>query len=72
MKKIKITESQLKSLMERRHSFINQETNEEESVEIETNEEESEPCEECQSEEEKDQTVNESIEKLKTSFKRFF
>ena len=70
MKKIKITESQLKSLMERRHSFVSQETDE--SVEIEQNEEETEECEDCQSEKEDDQTVNESIEKLKVSFKRFF
>jgi hypothetical protein len=72
MKKIKITESQLKMIMERRHSFVTQETDE--SVEMEQNEEE--VCEECDSEDgienEADDLVNESVEKIKASFKRFF
>ena len=71
MKKIKITESQLKMIMERRHSFVAQETDE--SVEMEQNEEE--VCEECDSEDgienETDDLVNESVEKIKASFKRF-
>jgi hypothetical protein len=72
MKKIKITESQLKMIMERRHSFVAQETDE--SVEMEQNE--GEECEECDSkdgnEEEADELMNESVEKIKASFKRFF
>lgn len=76
MKKIKITESQLKMIMERRHSFVAQETDE--SVEMEQNEEEEE-CVECWSEDGKEEDtepveepINESVEKIKASFKRFF
>lgn len=72
MKKIKITESQLKMIMERRHSFVAQETDE--SVEMEYNEEEE--CDECWSEdgneEDAEEPINESVEKIKASFKRFF
>jgi hypothetical protein len=74
MKKIKITESQLKMIMERRHSFVAQETDE--SVEMEQNEEEE--CDECwskneeESEEPTEEPINESVEKIKASFKRFF
>lgn len=70
MKKIKITESQLKMIMERRHSFVAQETDE--SVEIEQNEEEE--CDECWSknEDESEEPINESVEKIKSNFKRFF
>jgi hypothetical protein len=74
MKKIKITESQLKMIMERRHSFVAQETDE--SVEMEQNEEEE--CDECwskneeESEQPTEEPINESVEKIKASFKRFF
>jgi hypothetical protein len=72
MKKIKITESQLKMIMERRHSFVAQETDE--SVEMEQNEEEE--CDECwdkeENEEPTEEPINESVEKIKASFKRFF
>jgi hypothetical protein len=72
MKKIKITESQLKMIMERRHSFVAQETDE--SVEIEQNEEEE--CDECWSKdgkkEDTEEPINESVEKIKSNFKRFF
>ena len=69
MKKIKITESQLKMIMERRHSFVAQETDE--SVEMDQNEDE--VCEECDSEDDNTEgPINESVEKIKASFKRFF
>lgn len=70
MKKIKITESQLKMIMERRHSFVAQETDE--SVEMDQNEEEE--CDECWSknEDKSEEPINESVEKIKSNFKRFF
>ena len=69
MKKIKITESQLKMIMERHHSFVAQETDE--SVEMDQNEDE--VCEECDSEDDNTEgPINESVEKIKASFKRFF
>lgn len=67
MKKIKITETQLKMIMERRHSFVSQETDE--SVEIEQNEDDTE---DNNPEEDSETPINESAEKIKASFKRFF
>jgi hypothetical protein len=79
MSKIKITEEQLKRLTERRHSYISNEEEVEESeltmnpdAEIseeddkveEVSEEEVEPTEE-------EKTMNESILKIKTQFNRF-
>lgn len=73
-KRIKITESQLKMLMERRHTYSRIETKEEE-----------EECKECgQSMEEydietgpetmdenNDEVINEQLEKIRSEFKRF-
>lgn len=65
MKKIKITESQLKTLMERKHSY-----------QEETNEETFDDMDQINAPEETDEVeetevMNESIEKIKTNFKRF-
>lgn len=68
-KKIKITESQLKMIVERKHSYA--ETKEEEvKMEEETNEEECKECEE-KMEEASESVVNEAVEKIKANFKRF-
>lgn len=60
-KKIKITESQLKTLLEKRHSYK------------EEPKEEEEECKECgeKMEEITQPVVNEHVEKLKSDFKRF-
>ena len=69
-KKIKITESQLKMIMERKHSYM--ETKEEE-VKSEEPKEEEEECNECgeKMEESSQVVVNEQIEKIRAEFKRF-
>lgn len=69
-KKIKITESQLKMIMERKHSYM--ETKEEE-VKIEEPKEEEEECKECgeKMEEEENNVLNEQIEKIKSDFRRY-
>ena len=64
-KKIKITENQLKMIMERRHSYSAQ-TNEEDFGEIEQLKDEDK--EEIDVE---DAVVKESINKIKSTFKRF-
>jgi hypothetical protein len=67
-KKIKISESQLKMIMERKHSYI-QQTNEEEFETFDQLKDENQ--EKIEVEEEKEEVVNESIEKIKSEFKRF-
>lgn len=71
-KKIKITESQLKTLLEKRHSYM-EEPKEEKVEEVKEPKEEEEECDECgEKMEEVSQTVvNEHVEKLKSDFKRF-
>lgn len=64
-KKIKITENQLKMIMERKHSYAEQ-TNEENFGEIEQLKDEDK--EEIDVE---DSVVKESIDKIKSTFKRF-
>jgi hypothetical protein len=66
-KKIKITESQLKMIMERKHSYA-EDTNEEKFDEI--NQLKDEDKEKVDVEEESP-VVNESIEKIKSNFRRF-
>lgn len=66
-KKIKITESQLKTLLERKHSYKEQ-ANEEKFDEMDQIEDKDK--EEIEVEEETP-VVNESIEKIKSNFKRF-
>lgn len=64
-KKIKISESQLKMIVERKHSY-KEETNEEifdEMEQIEDKDKEDIDVEET--------PINESIEKIKSNFKRF-
>ncbi len=66
-KKIKITESQLKMIMERKHSYAEQ-----------TNEEEFEALDQLKDDDkekidvEEEPMVNESVEKIRANFKRFF
>ena len=64
-KKIKITENQLKMIMERKHSYVEQ-ANEEVFDEMEQlkDEDKEEP-------EVGETPINESIEKVKKNFKRF-
>ena len=63
-KKIKITESQLKTIMERKHSY--QETNEEEVVDVDQLDDKD------QEEHKVEETpINENIERIKSEFKRF-
>lgn len=65
MKKIKITESQLKTLMERKHSY-QEETNEETFDDMDQIN-----APEKTDEIEETEVMNESIEKIKTNFRRF-
>lgn len=71
-KKIKITESQLKTLLEKRHSY-KEEPKEEKMDELQEPKEEEEECKECgeKMEEITQPVVNEHVEKLKSDFKRF-
>jgi len=66
-KKIKITETQLKMIMERKHSYA-EDTNEEKFDEM--NQLKDEDKEKVDVEEESP-VVNESIEKIKSNFRRF-
>jgi hypothetical protein len=66
-KKIKITESQLKMIMERKHSYA-EETNEEKFDEIDQLKDEDREKVDV---EEESPVVNESIEKIKSNFRRF-
>ena len=64
-KKIRITESQLKNLMERKHSYQEQ-ANEEEVTDIEQLKDEDQEVPKTE-----ETPINEAVEKLKTDFKRF-
>lgn len=66
-KKIKITENQLKMLMERKHSYPEQ-ANEEKFDEMDQIKDEDKEKIDV---EEESPVVNESIEKIKSNFKRF-
>lgn len=66
-KKIKITESQLKTLLERKHSYKEQ-ANEEKFDEMDQIEDKDKEKIEV---EEETPVVNESIEKIKSNFRRF-
>ena len=66
-KKIKITEEQLKMIMERKHSYPEQ-TNEEKFDEIDQLKDEDKEKVDV---EEESPVVNESIEKIKSNFRRF-
>lgn len=66
-KKIKITENQLKMIMERKHSYPEQ-ANEEKFDEIDQLKDEDKEKVDV---EEKSPVVNESIEKIKSNFRRF-
>lgn len=66
-KKIKITESQLKTLLERKHSYKEQ-ANEEKFDEMDQIEDKDKEKVEV---EEETPVVNESIEKIKSNFRRF-
>ncbi len=71
-KKIKISESQLKTIMERKHSY--QETNEEEVTDmdqLEDKDQEEVDVKEPEEVKEEDSMMNESIQKIKDNFKRF-
>lgn len=75
--KLKITEGQLKKLMERKHSYIDNSANiEVEEVDIivnsESEVEESDNVEYNKKEESKDEMINESLKSIKENFKRFF
>lgn len=65
-KKIRITESQLKTIMERRHTY-KMDTNEEEKTDVDQLEDKDQ--EEIEVEEPEE--INESIQKIKNNFKRF-
>lgn len=71
-KKLKITESQLQKLMERKHSYIDN-TPEEEEVAEETSAESAiiKLDNEEEEEETNDEMMNESIESIKANFRRF-
>lgn len=71
-KKIKITESQLKMIMERRHSYVENidEANEEVNEVKDEEPKEEEECKEC-GEKMEETIVNEQVEKIKAQFKRF-
>ena len=72
-KKIKITESQLKTIMERRHTY-QVETNEEEVTDmdqLEDKDQEKVDVKEPEEVKEENSLMNESIEKIKNNFKRF-
>jgi hypothetical protein len=66
-KKIKITEAQLKTIMERRHTY-QVETNEEEMTDMDQLEDKDQ--EEVDVKEE-DSLMNESVQKIRANFKRF-
>ena len=66
-KKIKITENQLKMIMERKHSYAEQ-ANEEKFDEMDQLKDEDKEKVDV---EEEAPVVNESIEKIKSNFKRF-
>jgi hypothetical protein len=69
-KKIKITESQLKTIMERKHSY--QETNEEEVSDMDQlDDKDQEEVEVKEPENIDDELMNESFKKIKSNFKRF-
>ncbi len=71
-KKIKITESQLKTIMERKHSY--QETNEEEVSDmdqLDDKDQEEVEVKEPEDIKEQDELMNESFKKIKSNFKRF-
>ncbi len=71
-KKIKITESQLKTIIERKHSY--QETNEEEVSDmdqLEDKDQEEVDVKEPEDVNEEDSLMNESVQKIKENFKRF-
>lgn len=72
-KKIKITEAQLKTIMERRHTYQS-ETNEEEMTDmdqLEDKDQEEVDVKEPEEVKEEDSMMNESIQKIKDNFKRF-
>jgi hypothetical protein len=69
-KKIKITESQLKTIMERKHSY--QETNEEEVSDMDQlDDKDQEEVEVKEPENIDDELMNESFKNIKSNFKRF-
>jgi Tfp pilus assembly PilM family ATPase len=76
-KKIKITESQLNMLMERRHTYSPKKEEEEMKDDVKETEEmepkEEEECNECgeKMEDSSEPMVNEQIEKIRAQFKRF-
>ena len=72
-KKIKISESQLKTIMERRHTYAG-DTNEEEKFDIdqlEDKDKEKVKVTKPEEVEEQDSLMNESIKNIKNNFKRF-
>lgn len=72
-KKIKITESQLRTIMERRHTYA-MDTNEEEKTDfdqLEDKDQEEVDVKEPEEVKEEDSMMNESIQKIKDDFKRF-
>lgn len=72
-KKIKITESQLKTIMERRHTY-QMDTNEMEVTDmdqLEDKDQEEVDVKEPEDVNEEDSLMNESIQKIKNNFKRF-
>jgi hypothetical protein len=72
-KKIKITESQLKTIMERRHTY-QMDTNEEDVTnmdQLEDKDQEEVDVNKPEDVNEDDSLMNESIKKIKSNFKRF-
>jgi hypothetical protein len=72
-KKIKITEEQLKTIMERRHTY-QMDTNEEEVTDmdqLDDKDQEEVDVKEPEDVNEEDSLMNESIQKIKNNFKRF-